>query len=120
MAEEQYTVYVRTDGEGRILDIGSDAFLRSVDGWTAIDSGCGDRYRHAQGNYLPGPLRDVYGVCRYKLVEGKPEERTQEEMDADYVVPEPKPTTEERVAQLEAQNEALLECLLEMSEIVYA
>ena len=31
-----------------------------------------------------------------------------------------KPTTEERVAQLEAQNEALLECLLEMSEIVYA
>ena len=31
-----------------------------------------------------------------------------------------KPTTEERVAQLEAQNETLLECLLEMSEIVYA
>ena len=30
------------------------------------------------------------------------------------------PTTEQRVAQLEAQNEALLECLLEMSEIVYA
>lgn len=31
-----------------------------------------------------------------------------------------KPTTEQRVAQLEAQNEVLLECLLEMSEIVYA
>ena len=31
-----------------------------------------------------------------------------------------KPTTEERVAQLEAQNEVLIECLLEMSEIVYA
>ena len=30
------------------------------------------------------------------------------------------PTKEQRVAQLEAQNEALLECLLEMSEIVYA
>lgn len=27
---------------------------------------------------------------------------------------------EERIAELEAQNEALLECLLEMSEIVYA
>ena len=27
---------------------------------------------------------------------------------------------DERIAQLEAQNEALLECLLEMSEIVYA
>ena len=31
-----------------------------------------------------------------------------------------KPTTDERIAQLEAQNEVLLECLLEMSEIVYA
>ena len=27
---------------------------------------------------------------------------------------------EERIAELEAQNEALLECMLEMSEIVYA
>ena len=27
---------------------------------------------------------------------------------------------EERIVELEAQNEALLECLLEMSEIVYA
>ena len=31
-----------------------------------------------------------------------------------------KPTTDERIAQLESQNETLLECLLEMSEIVYA
>lgn len=38
----------------------------------------------------------------------------------EYVEPETKPTTEERVAQLEAHNETLLECLLEMSEIVYA
>ena len=30
------------------------------------------------------------------------------------------PTQEERIAQLESQNETLLECLLEMSEIVYA
>lgn len=34
--------------------------------------------------------------------------------------PIPEPTTEERIQQLEAQNETLLECLLEMSEIVYA
>ena len=30
------------------------------------------------------------------------------------------PTTEERVAELEAQNAILMECLLEMSMIVYA
>lgn len=44
---------------------------------------------------------------------------TQEELDR-IEAERNKPTTEERVAQLEAQNEALLECLLEMSEIVYA
>lgn len=44
---------------------------------------------------------------------------TQEELDR-MDAERNKPTTEERVAQLEAQNETLLECLLEMSEIVYA
>lgn len=34
--------------------------------------------------------------------------------------PDPQPTYEDRIAALEAQNETLLECLLEMSEIVYA
>lgn len=31
-----------------------------------------------------------------------------------------KPTIEERIAELEAQNEMLLQCMLEMSETVYA
>lgn len=44
---------------------------------------------------------------------------TQEELDR-IEAERNKPTTEQRIAQLEAQNEALLECLLEMSEIVYA
>lgn len=33
---------------------------------------------------------------------------------------EPGPTAEERIAELEAQNEMLMSCVLEMSEIVYA
>lgn len=33
---------------------------------------------------------------------------------------EPGPTAEERIAELEAQNEMLLSCVLEMSEMVYA
>ena len=44
---------------------------------------------------------------------------TQEELDR-IEAERNKPTTEERVSQLEAQNEVLIECLLEMSEIVYA
>lgn len=34
--------------------------------------------------------------------------------------PEPVPTTEERIKELESQNQMLMECLLEMSETVYA
>ena len=44
---------------------------------------------------------------------------TQEELDR-MEAERNKPTTEERIQQLEAQNETLLECVLEMSEIVYA
>lgn len=33
---------------------------------------------------------------------------------------EPQPTQEERIKTLEDQNETLLQCILEMSEIVYA
>lgn len=44
---------------------------------------------------------------------------TQEELDR-MEAERNKPTMEERIEQLEAQNETLLECLLEMSEIVYA
>ena len=41
-------------------------------------------------------------------------ERQQEEM------PEPEPTPEERLDELEAQNQMLTQCLMEMSQIVYA
>ena len=120
MEMRPYIVYVKVDESNRVTSINSSAFLADVTGWTEIDSGYGDKYHHAQGNYFDKPLYDDRGICRYKLVDGKPVERTQEEMDADYVEPEAQPSTDERVAQLEAQNEALLECLLEMSEIVYA
>ena len=115
-----YKVYVKTDDKRRITAVNSSGFLSDTNGWTQIDEGSGDRFYLAQGNYFRQPIIDDRGVYRYKLVDGKPVERTQEEMDADYVEPEVKQSTDERIEQLEAQNEALLECLLEMSEIVYA
>ena len=98
-----YTVYVRVDDEGFITAVNSSEFIDDLTGWTEIDSGYGDRYHHAQGNYFPQPLYDERGICRYKLVNGKPVERTQEEMDADYVPPEVKPTDAERISELEAK-----------------
>lgn len=35
-------------------------------------------------------------------------------------IPEPEPSQEERLAELEAQNQMLTQCLMEMSQIVYA
>ena len=61
-------------------------------------------------------------------------ERTQEEMDADYVPPEVKPTDAERISQLESEkklltaqlqalsdrNDFIEDCIAEMATIVYA
>ena len=81
MDTESCKVLVQTDEAGRVTAINSDAFV-SGDGWTAIDEGEGDRYRHAQNNYLLKPLTDERGVYRYKLVDGLVAQRTQAEMDA--------------------------------------
>lgn len=131
---QPYIVYVRTDDAKRITAINSSAFLPDTTGWTEIDSGYGDRYHHAQGNYFDKPLYDDRGICRYKLMDGKPVERTQEEMDADYVPPEVNPTDTERILQLESEkklltaqvqalsdrNDFMEDCIAEMATIVYA
>lgn len=115
-------VYVKTDDTNRITAVNSSAFLPDVTGWTEIDSGYGDNYHHAQGNYFPKPIMDERGIKRYQaypFVDAPPGksiarffkdgeeywilERTQEEMDADYVPPVQKPSDAERIAALEAQ-----------------
>ena len=104
---EPYGVYIQIDEAGRVTGINSDAFLGSLAGWTKIDEGVGDRYHHAQGNYLPGPLMDERGIYRYKLASGQVAERTHEEMEADWTEPEPAPTLEERVAEVQAALAAM-------------
>lgn len=95
---DQYQVYIFVDGENRIDDVNSSAFLPDTTDWIQIDEGTGDRYHHAQGNYFPAPLYDERGIPRYTYVpDGSPKwrERTPEEMDADYVPPVYKPSAEE-------------------------
>ena len=108
MDMQPYIVYVRADDAGRITAINSSAFLQDTTGWAEIDSGYGDKHHHAQGNYFDKPLCDERGICRYKLVNGRPVERTQEEMDADYTPPEVKPTTEQRVDALETTTDDII------------
>lgn len=127
MEMKPYIVYVKTDDANRITAVKSSAFLSDVTGWTEIDSGYGDKYHHAQGNYFEKPIMDERGIRRYKAYafvdapEGKIIarffkngveylifERTQEEMDAEYAArPAPPPSDKERIAQLEAALTAI-------------
>lgn len=107
--EEKYKVYVQTDSSGRIIGMNSSAFVSDTTGWTKIDEGGGDRYHHAQGNYLPLSLLTEQGVCRYKLVNGKPVERSAAEIAADLPSATVQPSEGERIAALESAMLALME-----------
>lgn len=107
---ELYHVYAQTDEAGRITAVNSSAFVPE-DWGTEIDSGCGDKYHHAQGNYFPRPIYTEDGIPRYKLVDGQAVERTEEEISADRAArPEPEPTQAAqiqaavRLAQVQAQT----------------
>ena len=105
----EYIVYCRTDERGVITAINSSAFTDG-DGWTEIDRGCGDRYAHAQGHYLPGGVMDEEGIYNYKLIAGQAVDRSEEEKEADRTESEeaPSPSLEGRVSDLEAAFEILI------------
>lgn len=111
MTMQSYGVYISVDDAGRVTAINSSAFLADTDGWTRIDEGLGDKYHHAQGNYLPLPLRDERGICRYLWDGQQVVERTKEAMDADYVEPAPGPDLAAEVAALRDSNRQLQEAL---------
>ena len=110
---QPYKVLVRVDSVDRVVEINSSAFLQDTDGWVQIDSGHGDRYHHAQGNYFDKPLCDERGICRYKLVNGRPVERTVSEMDADYTPPEVKPTQLDRIEAQALYTALMTDTLIE-------
>ena len=68
MDECEYIVFAKVDENGVITAINSSAFVDGI-GWTVIDRGAGDKYHHAQGNYLERGLADE-GIYNYKLVGG--------------------------------------------------
>jgi hypothetical protein len=109
--EYEYIVYVKTDSNGYITAVNSSAFLTDTGGWAEIDRGYGDKYHHAQNNYFPEPVRTMKGACRYKLVNGKPMECTQEEIreqeEANKPAPAPSDNLAERVATVESDVASL-------------
>ena len=64
--EQPIGVYVKTNTEGYITEIGSDIFIKDLTGWKKIDEGYGDRYAHAQSQYFDKPLVNDDGTYNYK------------------------------------------------------
>ena len=132
---DTFKVYTKINGAGYITAVNSSAFLSDLAGWMEVDQGQGDKYQHAQGNYLPGPLMTVGGAYRYKLVNGKPVECTSEEIQEQEEAnqPEPIPSIHEEVealknenfmlkAQIQAmsdRNDFIEDCIAEMAMQVY-
>lgn len=109
--ENEYKVYVSLSN-GYITSINSDIFLseEEMSTMTEIDQGKGDKYAHAQSQYLEKGLVDEQGRYNYKFLEGK----VVEVAEADKpTIEEPKavPTEQEKInaqlmlqiAQLKAQ-----------------
>ena len=132
MQEHPYRVLVHVDDAGRVNAVNSDAFVHDPDGWVEIDSGFGDRYHHAQNNYFEKPIYDDRGIKRYKAIPfvDAPEgeiiarffedgveyvilERTQEEMDADYMPPESVPTQLDRIEAQALYTALMTDTLIE-------
>ena len=71
---DKYGVYVLVVNRGTVININSSAFLENTSGWIKVDEGAGDKYHHAQNNYLEKPLYDITDVgvvYNYKLVDGE-------------------------------------------------
>lgn len=106
-------VYAKADAAGRVVELGSSVFLEDFTGWVQIDEGEGDRYAHAQGNYLEKPLMDADGTHNYILDSGAIREATAAEKEAEKAsFPGPEPSREEhleaQIAALQSQMDALL------------
>lgn len=98
IAEAPYGVYIRTDDMNRVIDISSDAFLRDLNGWQKIDEGYGDKYHHAQGNYLDGTIYDMDGIPLYKWDGSQVVKRTEEEIEEERAaIPAPPPSPQEQL-----------------------
>lgn len=109
--ENEYKVYVSVQ-DGYITSINSEIFLsqEEMDTMTEVDKGQGDKYAHAQSQYLDKELVDEHGRYNYKFVEGKVIEIAEAEKPT---IEEPKavPTEQEKInaqlmlqiAQLKAQ-----------------
>ena len=98
-------VYVKADTYSRIIRCeGGITTPCDLTEWVQIDEGAGDKYNLCQSHYFDGGLYTDDSIPRYKLVDGKPVLRSEEEIAADRL-----PSLREaKHAEISAASEAAI------------
>ena len=114
---EEYKVYVSLL-DGYIKSINSEIFLsqEEMSTMTEIDQGQGDKYAHAQSQYLEKELVDKYGRYNYKYVEGKVIEVAEAEKPT-IKEPEQQATAQDKIEAQVMYTALMTNTLLEESEV---
>lgn len=74
-------VYIKTNNEGYIEEVPSNIFLQEFTDWIQIDEGDGDKYAHAQSNYLSKPLYNSDNTHNYIFENSNIRETTDQEKE---------------------------------------
>nr|DAI35810.1 MAG TPA: hypothetical protein [Bacteriophage sp.] len=114
--ENEYKVYVSLSN-GYITSINSEIFLsqEEIQTMTEIDKGQGDKYAHAQSQYLEKELVDEQGRYNYKFLEGKVVEVAEEEKPT-IKEPEQQATAQDKIEAQVLYTAMMTDTLLEESE----
>ena len=112
-----YKVYVKLNEDKCITLIDSEIFLtdEEMQGMTNIDEGEGDKFVHAQSQYLEKGLIDKYGRYNYKFTEGKLVEISEDEK-SEIVQPEQQATAQDKIEAQVMYTALMTDTLLEESE----
>lgn len=112
----EYKVYVALQ-DGYITSINSEIFLsqEEMDSMTEIDQGQGDKYAHAQSQYLEKELVDEQGRYNYKFLEGKIVEVAEGEKPT-IKEPEQQATAQDKIEAQVMYTAMMTDTLLEESE----
>lgn len=113
----EYKVYVSVQ-DGYITSINSEIFLsqEEMSTMTEIDKGEGDKYAHAQSQYLDKELVDEHGRYNYKFVEGKVIEVAEIEKPT-IKEPEQQATAQDKIEAQVLYTAMMTNTLLEESEV---
>lgn len=105
-------VYAKLDKNNVIVEINSNIFLTDITGYTLIDEGEGDRFAHAQNNYLPNGTVDGKGRYNYKFVnENDIVALTDGEKETLFPAQPIEPTFEETQMDINIDTDYRLSCL---------